>query len=258
MNCKKISKALCAASVLNEIVLEKYLADILPETKQLYIKQLNKDTGYKYNKIRKFTGNNYYKVTKKTVNIIADNQLLSKKSKSACKHLILKLVYPSQLNESSFETRAEQYIIDTDYTAEEIEFINLMFNELLSITSIKGVARQISATDLFDFNSLNGNSFYHTAKKIYNDILQKKLYAGDNVTKYFKTDLSDKEIAERLEKSCKFDYFFNKDGILKCDLNTNTNILIKNFLNTVLYSFIDPDSRTALLQKLNSKYPVLI
>jgi len=61
-----------------------------------------------------------------------------------------------------------------------------------------------------------------------------------------------------LEKSCRFDYFFDKNGILKCDLSTNTNILIKNFLNTVLYSFRDPRSRTILLQKLNSKYPILI
>jgi len=73
---------------------------------------------------------------------------------------------------------------------------------------------------------------------------------------YLSENLTDKEITERLEKSSKFDYFFDKDGILKCDLDTNKNILIKNFLNTVLYDFRDPRSQTALLLKLNNKYPI--
>lgn len=257
MNCKKCSQALVAASVLTEIVLEKYVADILPKTRKISIKQLNEDTIFNYYKLRKYLGNNFYRVGRKTVNIIVDNQLLSEKSKGTCKRLILKLVIPSQFNKNSFENRVEKYIIDTDYTAEERDFIDLMLNELLSVASIKEFARHVSARDLFDFNSLNHNSFYHSAKKVYNDILQKKIHAGDNIMQYLKTNLTDTEIAERLEKSDKFDYFFDKDGILKCDLDTNRNTLIKNFLNTILYSFSDPSSRAILLQKLNSKYPLL-
>ncbi len=81
MNCKKCSQALVAASVLTEIVLEKYVADILPKTRKISIKQLNEDTIFNYYKLRKYLGNSFYRVGRKTVNIIVDNQLLSEKSK---------------------------------------------------------------------------------------------------------------------------------------------------------------------------------
>lgn len=255
---KKCSYALRAAAVLSDIVIEKYFAGILPETRRISIKQLNKDTVYNYYKLRKYLGNNFYRVGIRTVKIIADKKLLSEKSKSICKRLVLKLVIPSQFDEQVFETRVEQYIIDTDYTAEERKFTDLMLNELLSVASIKKFPRRISEKDLYGFNSLNGNSFYDNAKNVYNGILQKKLRAGDNIMEYLSENLTDKEIAERLEKSIEFDYFFDKNGILKCDSDTRKDILIKNFLNTVLYSFSDPQSRTVLLEKLNSKYPVLI
>lgn len=255
---QECSQALQASATLCNIIFEKYLADILSETRQIAMKELNEITIYNYIKLRKYLGNNIYRPKRKTIKIIADNQLLSEKSKSHSKYLISKLVLPSKFYNDSFENRVGRYITDKNYTAEEIEFIELMLNELLSIAGIKEFARQISARDLSDFNSLNDNSFYHSAKKVYNDILQRKLHAGDNIMKYLKTDLSDQEIAERLEKSCKFDYFFDKDGILKCDLEKNCNILIKNFLNTVLYSFKDQSSRITLLLKLNCKYPILI
>ena len=129
MNCKKCSQALVAASVLTEIVLEKYVADILPKTRKISIKQLNEDTIFNYYKLRKYLGNSFYRVGRKTVNIIVDNQLLSEKSKGTCKRLILKLVIPSQFNKNSFENRVEKYIIDTDYTTEERDFIDLMTNK---------------------------------------------------------------------------------------------------------------------------------
>ena len=55
-----------------------------------------------------------------------------------------------------------------------------------------------------------------------------------------------------------YDYFFDNNGILKCDLDTNINMLIKNFLNTIIYELIDNKAKTMLLLKLNSKYPFLI
>lgn len=253
---KQCSEGLQASALLSVIILEKYLAGILPETRLISMKELNKITDYNYVKLRKFLGNNYYRVKGKKFNIIADNQLLAREAKSNCKYLIVELVIPSQPIDS-FDNRVFLYIIDSDFTVEEREFINLMLNDLIAVASIKEFSSQISERDLCDFNTLNANSFDQTAKKVYNDVLQKKLHAGDNIMEYLKTDLSDKEIAERLEKSCKFDYFFDKDGFLKCDLDTNKTILIKNFLNTLLYGFKDLRARNILLLKLNSKYPLL-
>ncbi len=257
MNSKKCLQALQASMQLCDIILEKYLAGILPETRQLSMKELNKITIYNYIRLRKYLGNNYYRVIGKNIDIIADNRFLSEHATNLCKRLILNLVIPSQFDKSRFEIRVEKNIIDTDYTAGERAFTDLMLNELLSVASAKEVTRRIPTKDLSDFNSLNNNSFYRSAKKIYNDILQKKLRAGNSIISYLSENLTKKQIAESLEKSCKFDYFFDKNGILKCDLDTNKKILIKNFLNTVLYGFKDPDSRTVLLQKLNDKYPVI-
>ncbi len=254
----KCSQALQASTKLCDIILEKYLADILPETRQFSMKELNQITIYNYISLRKYLGNNYYRVIGKNIDVIADNQFLSEHAKNLCKRLILKLVIPSQLDKDSFENRVQKFIMDIDFSADEREFIDLMLNELLSIARIKECSRQISTNDLLHFNLLNHNSFYHNAKSIYNDILQKKLHAGDNIILYFENNLTASEIAYRLQKAEKFDYFFNKHGILKCDLQTNRNILIKNFLNSVIYSFNDPISRAALLLKLNTKYPILI
>lgn len=70
--------------------------------------------------------------------------------------------------------------------------------------------------------------------------------------------MTDIQIAEKLEDSRKYDCFFDNYGILKCDLDTNKDILIKNFLSTILYDLTDDKSKTILLLKLNSKYPFLI
>ncbi len=254
----KYSQALQASIKLCDIISEKYLADILPETKQISMEELNQITIYNYISLRKYLGNNYYRVAGKNIDVIADNQFLSEQAKNLCKRLILKLVTPSQFDKDSFENRVQKYIMDIDFTADEREFIDLMLNELLSIANIKECSSKISTNDLLNFNLLNHNSFYYNARKVYNDILQKKLHAGDNIILYFADNLTASEIAYRLQKAEKFDYFFNKHGILKCDLQTNRNILIKNFLNSVIYSFNDPYSRATLLLKLNEKYPILI
>lgn len=75
---------------------------------------------------------------------------------------------------------------------------------------------------------------------------------------YVKEHLTDIQVAEKLEKSCKYDYFFDSKGILKCDLDTNIKILIKNFLSTIIYDLVDHKAKITLLMKLNNKYPFLM
>lgn len=248
---EKGSQGLQASAALSEIILERYLADILPETRLIPLKELNRITNYDYIKLRKYLGNNYYRVKGKEISIIADNQLLAEKSELHCKRLISELVIPAHFDK-------EKYTLGTYYTEKEIEFIDFMLNELLSIASINKFSCKAPVNDLFYFNLINHNYFNYSAKRIFNDILLNKLHAGDNIIPYLAENLTGFEIIERLENSCKFDYLFDTDGILKCDLTTNKDILIKNFINTVIYGLRDPDSQAILLQKLDSKYPILI
>lgn len=132
-----------------------------------------------------------------------------------------------------------------------------MTNELFLIINQNEIQHTITGKALFEFNNLNHRPFLCTAQKIYNDILQNKIHAGDSIIKYIKIKLTDKEVEERLEKSCKYDYFFDNNGILKCDLNTNKNILIKNFLNTIIYYLTDNVAKMIILLKLNNKYPFI-
>jgi len=157
----KGSQALQASIQLCDIILEKHIAGILPETRQLSMRELNRITIYNYISLRKYLGNNYYRVIGRNINIIADNQFLSEHAKNLCKRLILKLVIPSQFGKDSFENRVQKFIMDIDFTANERKFIDLMLNELLSIASIKECSRQISINDLLDFKLINNYSFYH-------------------------------------------------------------------------------------------------
>lgn len=253
---KKASYALQASMHLNEIILEKYIANTLPENRKIDMKELNAITNYNYYELRKYLGNNYYRVKGKTINVIADNQYLSEQSKLYCKRLILNLIPPS--TEKDFN-RPERYIIDADYTAEEQEFINLMINEFLAVANCNEIEREIDINNLLYFNFLNNYFFKLDVKRVYNDILQNKLHAGDNIKSYFDTDnIIDLQFFNKLDIAEKFDCIFNKFYILKCDLETNKNILIKNFINTVLFDFDDISARISLLKKLNTKYPILI
>ena len=51
---KKCSEGLQASALLSVIILEKYLAGVLPETRLISMKELNKITDYNYVKLRKF------------------------------------------------------------------------------------------------------------------------------------------------------------------------------------------------------------
>ncbi len=253
------SYALQASMHLNDIIIEKYLSGTLPETRQISMKELSKYSAYyDYTKLRKYLGNNFYRVNGEDIKVIADNELLSEKAKLHCKRKILKLITPSKFEQYSFENCVEKFVTDIEFTEEERAFFNLMVNELLAIASIKECPHQISLGDLLMFNLLNFGSFYNNAKNVYNGILQKKLHTGDNIKIYLEQNLAEFEIDNIYKLAEKYDCFFNINGILKCDLEADRNILIKNFINSVIYDFNDLLSRIALLQKLNNKYPILI
>lgn len=255
---KKSAKALVADSKMEAIILERYLTDTIPKSNKFNIKNVYKYTGYNYYRLRNYIESDLYTISKNTIDITDNIQLLSDKSKNYAEKQIIKVVSPEKYRNDKFVCFVAKLFDCSYFTKEEQKFIELMTNELFLIIDTNEILHRISIKDLIGFFDINHSPFLHTARQVYNDILQKKIYAGDNIMKYIKEHLTDIQVTEKLQKSSKYDYFFDNNGILKCDLNTNINILIKNFLNTIIYDLTDNKAKILLLLKLNNKYPFLI
>lgn len=254
----KRAKALVANVTMEEIILERYLSNTIPISNKFSIKKLYKFTGHNYYRLRNYIESNLYTISKYTITITDNTQLLADQSKEYVERLIKKTIYLAKNINKKIVYFIAQLFDYSLFTKEEQKFIELMANELFLITESNEISRRISYKDLNGFLELNHGSFLRTVRQVYNDILQRKIRAGDNIMKYLKECLTEIEVAEKLEKSCKYDYFFDSNGCLKCDLVTNINILIKNFLSTIISGLTDDSAKIILLLKLNKKYPLLI
>lgn len=254
----KIAKAVVATEKMESIILERFLTNAMPKSKKFYLKQVYKYIGYRYYSLRNYIHSDIYTIGKDVIEVTDNTQLLCDKSKKYVERLIKKVIYPANHEHDKFVYLIAKLFDNSYFTDEEQKFIELMTNELFLIINHREISLRTSLKDLVGFYHINCHPFLCTTQKVYNDILHKKLQAGDNIMEYIKTNLTDSQVAVKLENSCKYDYFFDSNGILKCDLYINKNILIKNFLSTILYNLTDNISKTILLLKLNSKYPFLI
>ena len=134
-----------------------------------------------------------------------------------------------------------------------------MYNNLIEIVNDRFIYKFVPKQDLLNFNYVNSFGFNYIARDIFNAILQNKIHVGDNIMSFMTKRYYDKKIlSEKLKYASIYDYFFNENAVLRCDLQTNTNLLIKNFLNLCIYDFNDITSKTILLLKLNNRYSFLI
>lgn len=152
---------------------------------------------------------------------------------------------------------------EQNYTNTEKKFVDFIFDCFISLTDIdfksKTVLTAESLNDLVNFNLAINSQFRHFSKVIYNAILQAKLHAGDNLRPYIDKSYQNKhEMEERLKLSAEYDYFFDEKAILRCDLETNKNIFVKNILNTIISELSDIAVKIMLLVKLQNKFPFLI
>lgn len=258
MSVNKSATALIANETMEEIILESYLTNAMPTSNKFNLKKVYEHTGNNYYRLRNYIESNLYTISKEAIIITDNTHLLSDKAKEYVERLIKKAVYPENYKNNKIIYCIEKLFDYSYFTKEEQKFIELMSNELFSIIHNNVILHRISCKDLVGFLDLNRSPFLHTARQVYNDILQKKIHAGDNIMQYVKEHLTDIQVAEKLEKSCKYDYFFDSKGILKCDLDTNIKILIKNFLSTIIYDLVDHKAKITLLMKLNNKYPFLM
>ncbi len=153
-----------------------------------------------------------------------------------------------------------RYLVDNKYyTIEENNFINFMLKNFLTITDMDIFPNDTHIKDLLNFNFVNNNDFRHVSKEVYNAILQKKLRVGDSILPYINRVMKNKKLINtKLKMSSGYDFYFNENAILKCDLETNINNLTKNFLNSIIFELNDNRTRIGLLAKLQCKFPILL
>lgn len=244
---------------LETIILERYLCNLLPENRKFSLSNIQNLTGYNFKHLQKNVLSSLFKINNNTIFITDDRQLLSEKTTEYCKYLIKKYIFPSQYTQEQYAFHA-RYLVDTKYyTSEENNFIGIMLKNFLSVANMDFCPKETNIKDLLNYNFVNSNGFYYISKEIYNAILQKKLRIGDSILPYInKTMKNKKRINAKLKMSSVYDFYFNENAVLKCDLETNTSNLIKNFLNSVIYEINDNFTRIVLLAKLQCRYPILL
>ncbi|MCI8499154.1 MAG: hypothetical protein HFE28_00885 [Clostridia bacterium] len=244
---------------LDTIILERYLCNLLPENRSFSLNEIQYLTGYNFKNLQKYMSSSIFEINKNTIYITDNQQLLSEKTMEYCKYLIKKYIFPSKYTQDQFAFHF-RYFSDTKYyTSEENKFISFMLKNFLSIAHMDFLPKKINIKDLLNFNCVNSNGFFHVSKEVYNAILQKKLNAGDSILPYISKIIKNKkQLNIKLKMSCDYDFYFNEDAILKCDLETNSNNFIKNFLNLIIYEINDNLSRIKLLIKLQCRYSILL
>lgn len=257
MHDKKLAAATVATGFLEDMILERFILGVLPG--EYSVQTIKKLTGYNFLSFKKYIVTDYFTLQGKIIKITNDTELLKKKSKTYCEKLVKKSVFPAKYEHDEFIYNIGRYHNENYYTQEEKRFIKLMLKELFCIIYDDIEIKITSPKKLLKYNLINNNCFKYVAVDIYNAIIRGKLRAGDNVMPFIMKTIKEENIISEKLKSCSvFDYLYDENAILKCDLNTNTNLLIKNFLNLTIYNFYDLFSRLILLMKLNSKYSFLI
>lgn len=68
-------------------------------------------------------------------------------------------------------------------------------------------------------------------RKYITQFYKKKLRVGDSILPYINRVIKNKKLINtKLKMSSEYDFYFNENAILKCDLETIINNLTKNFL----------------------------
>ncbi len=253
MSFEKSAAALVAENYLENLILERFLINILPTNRKYSLKTINNLTGYNFLPIKNIVNSKIFEINKKTIQITDNNNLLAEKAKIYCELIIKKLIFPSKYKYNRYIYYIGRLFDNCYYTQNENRFITLMFDNLTHIINDNTNFKLISQTDLLKFNFIYKNGFYYVSRDIINAIINNKLHMGDNIMPFITNIITDKNIINKiLNYNSKFDLFFDKNKNLLCDLDTNVNLLIKNFLNLSIYNFKDKITKIILLQKLNN------
>lgn len=283
---KKELKIWVITDFIEKITLERYLLNAIPKNRHMALNNLTRLTNLKIGRQYKFIKSDLFQMDKKSITITDKENLLSYRANNYIKLLIKKYIIPNKYkNEACLELNDfAGFLEENIYSDKEKEFIDFIFNNCKSIASlgidtisIKNNPKLIK--NLLNFNLVNNSCFRCIAKKIYSDILHNKIHAGDSIKPYIEeiyknekkydesrilieklygNNNNNNEIIKRLELSNIYDYYFDENAILRCDLETNRNIFIKNFINTIISEFIDIFAKMLILVNLQKTYPILI
>lgn len=265
MNIQKETQAMLVSDMIDKIILERFLIKSIPKIRIIPYEQLEKLTHLKIKGLQRSLKSKLFISHKNDIEITENEQLLAGKANELIRGLIKKYVIPSQYTGGE-ELRDIAGVLDEQsYTDTEKNFIDFIFNTFISLTEINFSPKKVMTFEtiqvLLNFNLVNNSQFRHFSKDIYNAVLQAKLHAGDTLKPYIEKSYknnNENEIETRLKLSAEYDYYFDDKANLRCDLDTNKSVFIKNLLNTIISELNDLTVKLLLLVNLQNKYPFLI
>ena len=233
--------------MIERVILERYLINELPQT--LSFDYFNKLTACKLEHNCKVVKSKLFTVQSTGIKINDDKQILLEKSNRYFNALIKNLIFYYG-KDGAFDT--------------EKKWVSYIYEHLVGIAKIDISSIRLD-TQLIkvigEFSLINSENFWEVSKLVFKAIFQNKIHAGDKIMPYIEKVYGTKNkkiIGEKLKKSSVYDFYFDEDAILRCDISCNTDIFIKNLLNTIIFEFIDYTTRIYMLSKLQYKYPFSI
>ncbi len=239
------------------IILEKFITHTIPNNNEITFEYLINVISCNEQEI-KLTDhykNKLYEIGKFSIKLTDNKTLLLQKSKDYINNLIRKYINPSRYKNNRYIYKFGKLTSDKYYNKNELDFINCIFYNFSKIVNAQIDPYKIQLVppnELQNFNSINNYGFNKVTESIYNAILLKNLYAGDSIVPFIKNNYKNSHeiLLAKIQSSNIYDYYFDANAKLRCDLSANYNLLIKNFLNLLLYDFYDYQAKELLLAKL--------
>lgn len=255
MSTEKLAQATIAMGDIEYTILENYLLKTLPKDNFFTFEYFKNITSLDFSRFWRYLKSDLFTIKKKKIIITENKQILNEHAKKYCKNLILKNIHPSKFRKDETMYLCS-FFFGNFYTDEENKFIDLLFDKFMEIFDFEIFSTP--KNEILNFFTLNEHFFYQISFDIFNAILHKEIHIGDSILPYVTEFPNKTHFSLILEQSSKYDYYFDNKGILKCDLETNVNTLIKNILNTLVYKFYNFESKILFLSKMSSRYSFLI
>ena len=256
MSINKMAQATVEIRDIENIILQKYLLKSLPTEYYFTFEYFKNLTGYKLLNFRQFSDSDLFTISNKRIVITQNQELLKKEAQTYCMRLIKKHVRPAQYKNQYYIYRFGYITGVNYYTDEETKLIDLLYNRFIEIFDYK--ISNVNKLDLLNISALNNSNFYHLSIDIYNAIFQKQIHIGDSILPYVEKFSEKEKFITWFYKSRDYDLYFNEKLLLKCDLETNINSLIKNFIISIAYQFCNQENYLLFLSKMSSHYSILI
>ena len=265
MTIEELAMCYILSSHIGNIIIEKYIAKESPPD----IAYVINNTHWKKEQIlfiKKYESD-FFVIENDEIKVIADEQLLARSAKKHIMFAIKQNVYASKYAEKTFINNIGKLLDNKYYKRYELDFIDEVYNIFAEISNIETDVGKNSLTfpsdkDLMRYQSINYHYFKNIARKIFNETIQGRLHAGDDIGGYIKPwkEKNREYFKTLLLYSHFYEWFFEPVGgklTLRCDLDTNRDLFIVSFINIVIYCFDDLAVQGKFLKQLHAKFGLI-